>query len=74
MKRVIIVKKFVRDLRSGFTDVELMETYRVNEKELRMIFRKLVEKHLLMPDELPAIRPEQFEDTIVFDKPHRFGE
>ena len=74
MKRVVVVKKFVRDLRSGYTDVELMDKYRVNEKELRMVFRKLVEKHLLMPDELPAIRPEHFEDTIVFSNTTKFGE
>jgi len=72
MTRTIFIRHFVEHVRSGYTDAELMEKYRITEKELRTVFRTLAERHLLLPDEVPSIRPEQFEDTIVFEKEPEF--
>jgi hypothetical protein len=74
VKLVIVIRQFLEDVRSGYTDRELMEKYKIGERELRIVFRKLAEKHLVMPYQVPAIRPEQFEETIVFDKAPKFGE
>lgn len=72
MARTILIRQFVEDVRSGYTDAELLQKYRISENELRTVFRTLAERHLLLPDEVPSIRPEQFEDTIVFEKEPEF--
>ena len=66
-KRKIWIRTFVEDVRSGLTDAELMEKHRISEKELQMVFRRLVERHVLKPSDLPAVKPENFEETIVID-------
>ncbi len=66
-KRTIWIRTFVEDVRAGLTDAELMEKHRISEKELQLAFRKLVERHVLDPSELPAVRPDRFEETLVLD-------
>ncbi len=66
-KRAVMIRPFVEDIRLGLTDLELMEKYRVSERELRVLFKKLAERGLVRPDEHPALKPDHFEDTIVLD-------
>ncbi len=42
-KRKIKAKLFVKDLRDGMGDRELMEKYSLSADQLRVIFRKLVD-------------------------------
>jgi hypothetical protein len=52
--RTIKVADIVRDLRSGMTVSQLMETYRISPAELRLVFRKLLNAELITKDELDA--------------------
>ena len=67
VKRTIWIRTFVEDVRAGLTDSELMEKHRISEQELQLTFRKLVERRVLDPSELPAVRPDWFEETLVLD-------
>jgi Mor family transcriptional regulator len=43
VKQAVRAKDVLRDLRDGATDAELMEKYRLSEKGLRSLFRKMME-------------------------------
>lgn len=66
-KRAVLIRPFVEDIRVGLTDLELMEKYGVSQAELRFLFKKLASRGVVRPDEHPALRPDQFEDTIELD-------
>jgi len=56
----------VRDIRSGLTDLELMEKYRLTDKGLGSLFRKLVSAGLLKHSEIES-RDPTFTSTIPLD-------
>lgn len=66
-KRDVLIRPFVEDIRQGMTDLELMEKYRISEPELRFLFKKLAKRGVVTPEDLPALNPDVFEDTIVLD-------
>jgi hypothetical protein len=47
MKRKISGKEFLRDVRAGLTDDELMEKFRITSVTLQYIFRKLIQEGLM---------------------------
>ncbi len=51
-KRTIVVKDFVFDLRSGKSDLELMERYQLDARGLENALKKMVEVQALQPDEV----------------------
>ena len=51
-KRSIKVKQFLGDFRSGASDEELMEKYRLGEAGLDRFFNMLVERSILAPEEI----------------------
>jgi hypothetical protein len=54
-KRVIKAKDVIRDIHSGMTTSQLIEKYRFSAKELRLIFRKLLEASVMTRDELNSL-------------------
>ncbi|MBI4966405.1 MAG: hypothetical protein HY913_24205 [Desulfomonile tiedjei] len=73
-KREISARDFVADLRfSGFSNRQLMEKYRLTERELEFIFKKLVAVKAINPSELnersapadPALYPEMPSDFRI---------
>ncbi len=51
-KRKIKAKAFVRDLRTGMDDKELMETYALSESQLHKVFHELVDAAVIDEMEL----------------------
>lgn len=51
-KRTIEAKEFIRDIRSGMTDPELIEKYSLMPKELQRVLRYLVDAGLITQQEL----------------------
>jgi len=62
-RRTIKAKDIVNDLRSGMTNVELMEKYRLSAKGLRSIFAKLTNAKAVNEREL-AGRVPLVDDTV----------
>jgi len=53
-KRRIKTEHIVKDIRSGMDDALLMEKYKLSERGLNKIFRKLLDHEAMTPDELTA--------------------
>lgn len=51
-KKKVSAKRFVEDFRAGKTDEELMEIYGLDHRNLNRLFKKLITKELLDPDEV----------------------
>ncbi|HMK34889.1 MAG TPA: PilZ domain-containing protein [Desulfomonilaceae bacterium] len=51
-KRTIKVRELIRDLRSGFTASQLMNKYKLSTKNMRLLFRKLLEVNAVNKTEL----------------------
>jgi len=51
-KRRIGTREIVSDIRSGLTDVELMEKYKLSSRGLQKVFKKLVDAGALLEHEL----------------------
>jgi hypothetical protein len=51
-KRKIVAELIVQDIRSGLSDVSLMEKYMLSEKGLDKVFRKLLDHGAMSADEL----------------------
>jgi hypothetical protein len=64
IKRKIKGKEFVRDLRNGMADRQLMEKYALSAGQLRSVFRKLVDSGAIDEMEL-YIRTTLSESTIT---------
>ena len=62
-KRTIKASDIVRDLRSGMSDYELMEKYRLSIRGLESIFKKLEDSKTVKRSELYG-RVPSFEDTV----------
>ncbi len=65
-KRGINAKAVVQDIRSGMTDGDLMERYRLSAKGLRSTFQKLLAARLITQAEY-GNRLTDYEDTIILD-------
>ena len=64
-KRKISGKDFIRDIRSGMTDSQLMDNYSLSLTGLQKIFRKLVDSGLTSVEELHG--RNHFQDDSVID-------
>ncbi len=62
-KRVIQANKFIADIRSGATDLQLTKKYKVSPRGLGSLLRHLVESGLITERELEE--REQFTDSLV---------
>jgi hypothetical protein len=54
-KRKIDARELVAGIRSGVTDVELMEKYKLSSRGLQRVFTKLVDSGALMADDLSGL-------------------
>jgi hypothetical protein len=66
MKREIKAKQALTDIRSGMDDLTLMEKYKITDKGLRSLFRKLMSAGLLTQREVDG-RDATFVSTITLD-------
>jgi hypothetical protein len=62
-KRKIKAKPFVRDLRNGMGDRELMEKYTLSETQLHKVFRKLVDAGAI--DEMELFMRTSLSDSTI---------
>ena len=63
VKRVIQANKFIADIRSGATDLQLVVKYKVSPRSLDSLLRHLVESGLITERELEE--REQFTDSLI---------
>jgi hypothetical protein len=70
-KRKITAKKLVDDIRSGLSNLELMEKYRLSSKGLLSAFNKLIDSQTMEDREL-AGRIPLLDDTIDIDHAREF--
>ena len=66
VKRKIKGKDFIRDIRSGMTDSQLMENYNLSINGLQKVFRKLVDSGAMRMEELYRRHPLR-DDSVVID-------
>jgi hypothetical protein len=66
IKRKIKGKDFIRDIRSGMTDSQLMENYNLSINGLQKVFRKLVDSGAMRMEELYRRNPLG-DDSVVID-------
>lgn len=66
MKREIKAREALNDIRQGMTDLDLMEKYRITDKGLRSLFKKLLAAGLLRPREIEN-RDGTFVSTVTLD-------
>ena len=66
-KRRIDTKELVADIRSGVTDVELMEKYKLSSRGLQRVFTKLVDSGAVMADDLSG-RSISHVDSVTLQK------
>ena len=66
MKREVKAKEAIRDIRSGMDDIALMEKYKINDKGLKSLFRKLLAAGLVTADEIDQ-RESPFMSTVTLD-------
>ncbi len=62
-KRKIKAKPFVRDLRNGMGDRELMEKYTLSESQLHKVFHKLVDAGAI--DEMELFMRTSLDDSTI---------
>ncbi len=63
VKRKIRAKEFVRDLRNGMSDRQLMEKYALSAEQLRSVFRKLVDRGAV--DEMELFMRTSLSDSTI---------
>jgi hypothetical protein len=66
VKREIKAKQALQDIRHGMNDLELMEKYKITDKGIRSLFKKLVTVGLLSQDEIDR-RDSTFVSTVTLD-------
>jgi hypothetical protein len=66
VKREIKAREALKDIRSGMTDLALMDKYRITDRGLRSLFRKLLAAGLLNPREIEN-RDGTFVSTVTLD-------
>lgn len=57
MRRKLDAREILADLRTGLTDIEIMDKYYLNSRSLEAIVEKLVENNLITRSELDERRP-----------------
>ncbi len=70
-KPIIQARQFAEDIRSGMSDSELMEKYRLSAKGLQSAFTKLLNNGIVTVEELYGGRPRSGADTVIIDDPRR---
>jgi Mor family transcriptional regulator len=65
-KQQISTREFVWDIRSGMTDSQLLEKYKLSPNRLQRIFKGLIDGQIMTTDEL-AGRYALFDDTVQHD-------
>jgi hypothetical protein len=65
-KKAINANEIVRDIRSRMTNIELMAKYRLSQRGLESVMRKLLEAKLITQAEFDW-RPVGYEDTVILD-------
>lgn len=65
-ERKIRVGEFVKDIRSGLKDSELMEKHKLSVRGLRRIFKQIVEAGIMQASEIYSRWPG-YEDTVDLD-------
>jgi len=70
-KREIKAKSLVNDIRAGFSNLELMEKYRLSSKGLLSAFNKLIASKAMKEDELGE-RVPTFDDTVDINHAREF--
>lgn len=68
-KITIHVEEFVRDLRSGLTEGELMEKYELGIRSLRKVYDKLIQAGFVRADEV--YRRPAWSDESILEEPRR---
>ncbi len=63
-KRAINGKQFVRDVRSGLTDSDLMGKYVLTHKQLYIIYEKLLAAGRLDPSDIEDHETSAFQATV----------
>lgn len=71
VKRKIDAKSIVNDIRTGLSNLELMEKYSLSSKGLLSAFNKLIASQAMEEDEL-AERIPAFEDTVDINHAREF--
>jgi uncharacterized protein (DUF433 family) len=66
-KRRIDTKELVTDIRSGVTDVELMEKYKLSSRGLQRVFAKLVDSGAVMADDISG-RSIAYDDSVALKR------
>ena len=66
---IIQARQFAEDIRSGMTDPELMERYKLSAKGLQSAFTKLLNNGIVTVEELYGGRPRSGADTVIIDDP-----
>ena len=70
-KREIMAKSLVNDIRTGFSNLELMEKYSLSSKGLLSAFNKLIASQVMEEDELEG-RVPTFDDTVDINHAREF--
>lgn len=65
-ERKIKVGEFVKDIRAGLKDSELMEKYKLSVRGLRRIFKQIVDARIMQASEIYSRWPT-YEDTVDLD-------
>jgi hypothetical protein len=66
-RRRIDARELVADIRSGVTDVELMEKYKLSSRGLQRVFTKLVDCGAVMVDDISG-RSISYDDSVALKK------
>ncbi len=71
-KRIINAREIIDDVRSGMSDAELMEKYRLSSMGLQSAFSKLLNSRLLTVDEIYG-QPHRDDEnnTVIIDDPRK---
>jgi hypothetical protein len=68
---IIQARQFAEDIRSGMSDFELMEKYRLSAKGIQSAFSKLLDNGIVTVEELYGGRARSGADTVIIDDPRR---
>ena len=68
-KRQVSAKEIVKAIRSGATDSQLMEKYKLTAKGLQSLFQKLLQAKVLKPSEIYG-RLTAYDETVAIEMSH----
>ncbi len=67
-KRQVSAKEIAREIRSGATDLSLMEKYKLTARGLQSVFQKLIEAKVMKPSEIHG-RRASYDETVAVELP-----